>query len=254
MPRISLNGVSLDYPIYDSESRSLRRSVTKVVPVGGKINKKESGRRSILALDNISFTLEEGDRVALLGHNGAGKTTLLKLLAGFYEPSKGVVSTEGRVSALLSLMSGMDSDLNGYENILLCSMLYGLTKKQALQRMDDIAAFSELGPYLEMPVRLLSSGMILRLAFSICTSIDCEILLLDEWVGAGDQSFIKKTKQRLSEMVFRSAIMVFATHNPIVAYQLCNKAIYLEHGKLILFGDIKDVLERHYDGPFESES
>lgn len=246
MLKLELNNVGLDYPIYDSQSRSLRRSITNRLPVGGRIKRASGRRTSIAALDGVSLHFEQGDRVALFGHNGAGKTTLLKVLAGFYEPTSGTIVRQGKVSALLNLMSGMDVNLNGYENILLCGMLYGLTRKQALERIDDIAEFSELGDYLTMPVRLLSSGMILRLAFSICTSIDCEILLLDEWVGAGDQGFIQKTKGRLSEMVFRSSIMIFATHNPEVAKQLCNKGIYLEHGKVSLIGDIDQVIERYH--------
>lgn len=246
MPNITLRNASLDYPIYDSTSRSFRRTLTRAIPVGGKILSEKGKRSSVLALDNISLRFNDGDRVALLGHNGAGKTSLLKLLAGFYEPSSGTIQREGKVSALLNLMSGMDINLNGYENIILCGMLYGLERNEILKRMDSIGEFSELGSYLEMPVRLYSSGMLLRLAFSICTSIDCEILLLDEWVGAGDQSFIDKTRDRLANMVFKSAIVVFATHNPAVAKQLCTKAIFLEHGKVVATGDIDDVLEVYY--------
>ncbi len=245
MSKLELRHVCLDYPVYDSQSRSLRRSITQRLPVGGRIRREKGRRTSILALDDVSLSFDQGDRVALFGHNGAGKTSLLKVLAGFYEPTAGSMVREGRVSALLNLMSGMDVNLNGYENILHRGMLYGLSRKEALARTDDIAEFSELGDYLSMPVRLLSSGMILRLAFSICTSIDCDILLLDEWVGAGDQAFIEKTKIRLSELVFRSSILIFATHSPLVAKQLCNKAIYLEHGCVSLVGDIDEVIDRY---------
>ena len=243
MPKIILDNVSLDYPIYDTENRSLRQSLTRAIQIGGEIRRGKDERTSILALNGVSISFNDGDRVALLGNNGAGKTSLLKVLAGFYEPTSGTIYSSGKVSALLNLMSGMDVNLNGYENIVLCGMLHGLERKEAVNRVDDIAKFSELGPYLGMPVRLYSSGMVLRLAFSICTSIDCEILLLDEWIGAGDQSFIQKTQERLSQLIFRSAIMIFATHNPAVARQLCTKAIYLEHGKLSIFGEIDEVLE-----------
>jgi ABC-type polysaccharide/polyol phosphate transport system ATPase subunit len=246
MPNITLDNVSLDYPIYDSKSRSFRRSLTRVIPVGGRIRKHHGQRTSILALDKINLSLQDGDRVALLGHNGAGKTTLLKVLAGFYEPTSGSIRSSGKVSALLNLMSGMDTNLSGYENIILCGMLHGLTRNETHERLPEIAEFSELGDYLDMPVRLYSSGMLLRLAFSICTSINCDILLLDEWVGAGDQGFIQKTRERLSQLIFRSAIMVFATHNPEVAKQLCTKAMYLQHGKLAMFGEINDVLSFYH--------
>lgn len=242
MPTIKLNNVSLDFPVYDAESRSLTTSVTKLVPIGGKIRRGKGQRTSVLALDNISLSFTDGDRVALLGHNGAGKTTLLKLLSGFYEPTSGEFSSTGKVSALLDLMSGMDLNMSGQENIILCGMLHGLQKKEILRRQDEIARFSGLGDYLTMPVRLYSAGMMLRLAFSICTSIDCEILLLDEWVGTGDQAFREKTHERLSELIFRSAILVFATHDNEVAKRLCNKAVFLEHGKALMYGEIDDVL------------
>ncbi len=242
MPSISLKNVSLSFPIYDSESRSLTQSFSKLLPVGGVVQRKKGQRTSILALDDITATFNDGDRVAVIGHNGAGKTSLLKLLAGFYEPTSGRLVTEGKAATLINLMAGLDINLNGYENILLCGMLFGLERQVVMDRMDEIAAFSELGDYLGMPVRLYSSGMVLRLAFSICTSINCEILLLDEWIGAGDKAFIEKTQQRLNELVFNSTIMIFATHNPDAARKLCNKAIYLSHGRLLKSGSVEEVL------------
>ena len=243
MPHIILDNVSLDFPIYDALSRSLTRSIVEGIPVGGIIKKNKGEKASILALDNVTFTLEDGDRVALLGHNGAGKTSLLKLLAGFYEPTSGTISSSGKVSVLLELMAGMDLYITGYENIVLCGMLRGLSRREITAKQEDIARFSELGSYLDIPVRLYSQGMMLRLAFAICTSIECEVLLLDEWVGAGDQTFLLKAKERLSDMVFRSSILVLATHSLEVASQLCNKAMYLEHGKMLMYGEINDVLK-----------
>lgn len=243
MSYIKLSGVSLEFPLYDPVSRSLRRTITKRIPVGGLIKEHGKQKISILALDNIDVTLEDGDRVALLGHNGAGKTSMLKLLAGFYEPTSGEIQRDGTVSALLSLTAGMDYNLSGHENIILCGMLYGLSKQEVEKKIDSISEFSELGSYLDLPVRLYSQGMILRLAFSICTSIDSDILLLDEWVGVGDQAFIQKARQRLSEIVFRSSIMVLATHSNDVAMQLCNKALFLDHGKVLFQGGIEETIE-----------
>ncbi|MEM7358811.1 MAG: ABC transporter ATP-binding protein [Pseudomonadota bacterium] len=243
MPFIKLSNVSLEYPIYDTVSRSFTRSLTRGMQVGGKIKNDGSTKSSILALDNLNLTFVDGDRVALLGNNGAGKTSLLKLLSGFYEPTKGHIEKEGKLSVLLNLMAGMDVNQSGYDNILLCGMLHGLERKEILQKVEEIAEFSELGSYLYLPVRLYSQGMTLRLAFSICTSVNSEILLLDEWIGAGDADFIVKARERLSRMVFASSILVFATHHPDVARHLCNKAIYLEHGKLIAFGDIEEVMQ-----------
>lgn len=242
MTYLNLENVSLDYPLYDSANRSFMRSITKNIPVGGVIKKREGNKSSILALDSISAFFESGDRVALLGHNGAGKSSLLKLLAGFYVPTSGKLSKQGKVSALLSLTAGMDAQISGYDNILLCGMLRGLSRKQVLAQMDGIAEFSELGTYLHMPIRLYSDGMMLRLAFSICASMEYEILLMDEWFGTGDLAFLDKAKQRLSQIIHSSSILVFATHNAEVARQLCNKALFLEHGKVIYQGQIEDVL------------
>lgn len=242
MTYLTLENVSLDYPLYDSANRSFMRSITKTIPVGGVIKKREGNKSSILALDSINASFKSGDRVALLGHNGAGKSSLLKLLAGFYEPTSGKLSKQGKVSALLSLTAGMDAQISGYDNILLCGMLRGLSRKQVLDKMNDIAEFSELGTYLHMPIRLYSDGMMLRLAFSVCASMEYEILLMDEWFGTGDLAFLDKAKQRLSQIIHSSSILVFATHSAEVARQLCNKALYLEHGKVIYQGKIDDVL------------
>ncbi len=244
MPKIFVEEASLDIPIYDAVGRSLRRSLTKGLKVGGTMRRQDGRKLSVLALQNISLSLVEGDRVAVFGHNGSGKTSLLKLLSGFYEPTTGLVNCEGRISTLLDLTSGMDVYLNGYENIFLCGMLYGLSKEEIHERVDDIAAFSGLGEFLDIPVRLYSQGMMLRLAFSICTSIDCDILLLDEWIGAGDENFVVQAKERLNRMIFRSSILVFATHSTQVALELCNKALLLNHGTLELFGEINDVVAK----------
>lgn len=242
MSMLELKNVSLELPVYDTVGRSLRSTITRNIPVGGRIEYKRRST-SIRALDDVSLNLKTGDRVALFGHNGAGKTSLLKVLAGFYEPTIGQRRVEGKVAALLNLAAGMDFNLSGSENIMLCGRLYGLSRGEIADRIESIAEFSELGSYLDLPVRLYSQGMVLRLAFSICSSIQFDILLLDEWVGAGDQSFIEKAQERMSEVVFQSAILVLATHSIGVAKQLCNKAVYLEHGKLIKQGDINMIVE-----------
>ncbi len=243
MSYISLENVSLDFPLYDASNRSIVKSVSSGIPVGGIIKRREGNKSSILALDSINTSFNSGDRVALLGHNGAGKSSLLKLLAGFYEPTNGTIRRVGKISSLLSLTAGMDMQISGYDNILLCGMLRGLPRKDVLECMDDIADFSELGTYLNMPIRLYSEGMMLRLAFSICASMKYEILLMDEWFGTGDMAFLIKAKERLSEMINRSSILVFATHSPDVATQLCNKALFLEHGKVLFQGGIEEALQ-----------
>ncbi|RBP50999.1 ABC transporter ATP-binding protein [Arenicella xantha] len=243
MPYLRLDDVSLALPIYDTVHRSITKTITDNIPIGGKIRVDARRKSSILALDRVSLSFKRGDRVALLGHNGAGKTSLLKVLAGFYEPTSGSRHVNGKVSALLELVAGMDLNITGYENIQLCGTLHGMRRQQIVDRTESIAEFSELGSYLDLPVRLYSQGMILRLAFSICTSIESDILLLDEWVGAGDKAFIDRAKNRLSEMVNRSSILVLATHSHDVAKNLCNKAMFLEHGRVIQTGNIDDVIE-----------
>lgn len=243
MAYIHLENVSLDYPLYDAFDRSFLKSLKNRIPVGGVINANAGSKPSVLALDNVNLRFENGDRVALLGHNGAGKSSLLKLLAGFYEPSEGVFLSEGRVSALLSLTAGMDMNQSGYKNILMCGMLRGLSKNEVLKRMPEIVDFCELGSYLHIPIRLYSDGMILRLAFAICSRMSYEILLMDEWFATGDLAFVEKAKSRLLSVVNDTSILVFATHNSDFARQLCNKAVYLEHGKVLYQGTINDGLE-----------
>lgn len=247
MPNIKLNNVSLDYPIYDPVHRSLTRVLTSRIPVGGKIREGQKKKLSILALDDVSFELKRGDRVALLGHNGAGKTSLLKVLSGFFAPSSGTAVIDGRIAALLDLASGLDMQLTGHENIMLCGMLRGLSRKQVKEKIPEIEAFCELGPYLSLPVKTYSQGMVIRLAFSICTSVACDVLLLDEWFGAGDQAFVTKSRERLKQVIQDSAILVFATHSIDIAKQLCNKGMYFEQGSLIMFDQLERVIEFQQD-------
>lgn len=197
----------------------------------------------IRALDNISFELQHGDRVALIGHNGAGKSTLLRVLGQIYEPSEGSIEVKGKISTLLELMIGINPESTGYENIIIRGLLLGLTRKEIDSKINEIAEFTELGDYLSMPVRTYSSGMQLRLAFGVATSINPEILLLDEVVGTGDSSFMAKAQKKLDDLVEQSNILVLASHSLDTIKKICNKGIVLKAGGLHYFGPIKNALD-----------
>jgi lipopolysaccharide transport system ATP-binding protein len=232
MARIRARDLVVEFPIYAASTRSLKNAVLRAT-TGGKVA-RDSGRRvTVTALDHVSFDFREGDRVGLVGHNGSGKTTLLRVLAGAYEPVAGDLRIEGRVASLLDLSLGLDQEATGYENILVRGLMMGYSVREMRRRTEEIAAFSELGDYLNMPVRTYSSGMQLRLAFSVATSVEAEILIMDEWLSAGDADFAEKATRRLLDLVARSSILVLATHSAELVESLCNRVLRLEHGRVL---------------------
>jgi ABC-2 type transport system ATP-binding protein len=241
---IATKDACVDFPIFDAKSRSLKKTVMGVV--GGNIA-STSKVPIIEALRDITVNLEHGARVALVGHNGAGKTTLLRLLAGIYEPTRGVAEISGRVAPVFDLGVGMDPEISGFENIIIRGLFLGQTRKQMLAKVDEIAEFTELGDYLSMPLRTYSTGMRVRLAMGVVTSIDPEILLLDEGLGAVDADFLKKAQSRLQGLVERSGILVFASHSNEFLARLCNTAMWIDHGTIKMTGGIEDVV-RAYEG------
>lgn len=242
MAEISLQDVSVSFPIYDVTSRSLRNRLMKA-STGGRIGAGFGDRVVVDALDGISLTVEHGDRVALIGHNGAGKTTLLRVLAGIYTPHRGQVHVKGRVAPLFDTAFGMDLEATGYENIRLRGLYLGLSKAEIEAKLADIAAFTELGSFLDVPIRTYSQGMQTRLAFAVSTSIDPEVLLLDEQIGAGDAAFMEKASERLHGLVARSGILVLASHSAQAVKRFCTKGIVLEHGRKIFYGSAEEALE-----------
>nr|WP_255496673.1 ABC transporter ATP-binding protein [Aquitalea sp. LB_tupeE] len=185
------------------------------------------------SLKGINLDIRKGDRVALIGHNGSGKTTLLRVMAGVYKPDIGHVDIQGKVTSLLDSQLGMDPEATGFENMRLRGLFLGLKPNQIEEKIDEIAEFSELGDFLNMPVRTYSSGMVLRLAFAISTCIQPEILLMDEWISVGDENFKHKAEKRLHEFVDNAGILIFASHDHELTNRVCNKKIHLEHGKII---------------------
>jgi len=236
----------VEFPIFDAKSRSLKKAF--LGKAGGSIGRNTSNTVVVEALREITLSLAEGDRVGLVGHNGAGKSTLLRLLSGIYEPTRGSARIRGRVAPVFDLGVGMDPEISGYENIIIRGLFLGQSRKQMLAKVDEIAEFTELGEYLNMPLRTYSTGMRVRLAMGVVTSIDPEILLLDEGIGAVDAEFMKKARIRLQQLVARSGILVFCSHSNEFLAQLCDTAMWIDHGRIKMQGDIAEVVGA-YEGP-----
>jgi ABC-2 type transport system ATP-binding protein len=235
----------VEFPIFDAKSRSLKK--TFLGKAGGTIGRNTSNVLVIEALKDITLSLRTGDRVGLVGHNGAGKSTLLRLLSGIYEPTRGKAVVNGRVAPIFDLGVGMDPEISGFENIIIRGLFLGETRKKMQSKVEEIAEFTELGEYLSMPLRTYSTGMRVRLAMGVVTSIDPEILLLDEGIGAVDADFLKKAQTRLQKLVERSGILVFASHSTEFLARLCKTAIWIDHGSIKMMGGIEDVV-RAYEG------
>jgi lipopolysaccharide transport system ATP-binding protein len=231
MARVAARDVVIEFPIYDATHRSLKKKLLNAT-TGGRISHDASNRLTVRALDGVSFDLHPGDRIGLIGHNGAGKTTLLRVLSGVYEPVAGTLHIEGRVASLLDPSLGIDPEASGYENIILRALLLGLSRADIERRLEEIAEFTELGQYLDMPLRTYSTGMQLRLAFAVSTSVDADILLMDEWLGVGDNEFQPKASRRMDDLVARAKILVLASHNHALLKQMCNRLFKLEHGRM----------------------
>ena len=243
MVSIDTYNACVDFPIFDAKSRSMKKALLSTA--GGAIGRNSDNTVVVEALRDINLHLREGDRVGLVGHNGAGKSTLLRLLSGIYEPTRGSAHIRGRVAPVFDLGVGMDPEISGYENIIIRGMFLGMSRKEMEAKTDEIAEFSELGDYLEMPLRTYSTGMRVRLALGVVTSIDPEILILDEGIGAVDAEFMKKARKRLEALVERSGILVFASHSNEFLAQLCDRALWVDHGQIRMDGGIEEVVQAY---------
>ncbi len=241
MARIILDRVTVEFPLYHTSSRSLKKSLINRWS-GARLARDVADRMCVKALDGVTATFEHGDRVALVGVNGAGKTSLLRVLAGIYRPVSGLLRVEGKIASLFEIGLGIDGEATGYENIMLRGLLYGLTPRECRDCAQEVADFTELGEYLSMPVRTYSEGMKIRLAFAVATSLNAEVLLMDEWIGTSDARFLEKARQRMESFVERSSILVLASHSLEIVTKWCNKGILLHQGGVQMVGNISDVL------------
>ena len=237
---VSLDHVGLVYPIYSVRAQSLRHAAINLA-VGGRLLKGSNDVIHVKALNNVSFKLNEGDRLGLVGHNGSGKTTLLKILAGVYEPSQGVINVRGQVSSMLDISHGVDWEATGVDNIKIMSRLRGLRGREIRERMDEIIGFSELGGYADLPMKTYSAGMATRLMFTLATSFSSDVLILDEWLGAGDAAFLHKVAERMDSIVAQARVLVLASHNFGLLDSTCNKLLVLDKGNVAYFGPKEDL-------------
>ena len=242
MADIIVENLIIDYPITSLQGVSFRKHLmTKVAKVGGRMVDSQSNS-VVRALDQVSFTLRTGDRLGLIGPNGCGKTTLIRVLAGVYAPTSGHLKMVGRRLPLFDINLGLDDEATGYENIFIRGLVMGLNADEIGAKTEEIADFSGLGAYLSLPVRTYSSGMLLRLMFSIATSIDGDIVVMDEWIAVGDADFKQKANKRLLDLTQRSGILVIASHDPSLLKQLCNVGMRLEAGRVQAVGPIDEIM------------
>ncbi|MCK1723535.1 ABC transporter ATP-binding protein [Bradyrhizobium sp. 141] len=242
---IVLRDVSVTFPVLSFRDRSLRSRFVSAVT----LRRKAAVSHLITALNEVSLDIRAGDRLAIIGANGAGKTTLLRVLAGIYHPTAGSIDVLGRCLSLFDLSAGFDEEATGYENIMRRGLVIGARRAEIDARRAEIAEFSELGDRLDLPLRTYSSGMMLRLIFAVATAVEGEIVLLDEWIGVGDQQFRKKARQRLDEIVARAGILVLASHDVELIKSTCNRAILLEQGRIAAAGTTEEILGRYLGGP-----
>lgn len=245
MTSIVLEDVSFSYPIFEMGARSLKVSLFSQMS-GGAVG-TNAGVVQVQALKDISFELKDGDRLSLVGRNGSGKSTLLRVLAGLAFPQRGNVKVTGRVVPLIDRGLGINQELSGYANIELPLRLLGASTKEVKRAKEEIPEFTGLGQFMDLPVRAYSEGMKARLSFAICTALEADVLILDEWLGAGDIDFQEKAEARLKEVVERTGILVLATHSIQLAASACNKSAWLDRGELVMIGDPGTVVNGYIE-------
>jgi lipopolysaccharide transport system ATP-binding protein len=241
MASISIQKVGVHFLIPAARSLNIGGAISRIA-LGGQIGGGQGGI-GVSALKDISLELNDGDRLGILGHNGAGKSTLLRVLGGILPPTSGYVRVEGVVSALLSIHMGLRPESSGQDNIRFRARYMGCSEDDIANNFKDIVEFSGLGEYLQLPLKSYSSGMKLRLAFAIATAFKPDILILDEWLSAGDAEFQKKASERLRNLIDKSGIFAFASHNYRLQAELCNRGIVLSRGEIVFAGSIDEAIE-----------
>lgn len=230
MAEITFKNATIRYPVYGSHGMSLRSHLMRVA-TGGNIE-QDARTTVVTALKDVSFTLKDGDAVGLIGHNGSGKSTLLRTMAGIYPPSEGSVTLRGKTSTVFEIGAGLDHELSGYDNIIHLGMMMGMSYREAKSLTPDIEEFTELGDFLQLPIRTYSSGMTMRLMFAVATAVTPEILLLDEMFSTGDAGFQEKSLARIRKIIGAAKIFVFASHDRSLIKTYCNRVFKLEHGHM----------------------
>jgi lipopolysaccharide transport system ATP-binding protein len=238
---ISCRDLTLRFPVYGVDAKSLKKHLAAVA-VGGRL-REHAHVTEVTALSHVNLELKAGDRLGLIGHNGSGKTTLLRALSGAYEPDEGQVEIEGRIAPLLDIALGIDPSATGYDNIRLRGRIAGLTAKEIESKLEEIAEFTGLGPFLAMPVKTYSAGMQARLAFAAATAVEADVLLMDEWIAVGDADFRQLAHKRLLNLVERAGILVLASHDHDLLRLYCNKVVRLEGGVASAVTDIRKLDE-----------
>jgi lipopolysaccharide transport system ATP-binding protein len=242
---IELRNVGVDFPVFNASSMSFKNRVLSAV-TGGAIDRKHDGSVIVKGLQNINLSIKAGERVGLIGHNGAGKTTLLRVLSGIYAPTEGEAIINGECVSLINISLGIDPEATGRENIKLRAAMIGFTPKETREKVDEIIEFSGLGDFIDMPFRTYSSGMQLRLAFAVSTSVRPQILVLDEWLSTGDEEFKHRAEKRMVEVVDATDILILASHSRHLLERNCNRALWLEHGKVKMDGPCKEVASEYF--------
>ena len=239
MARIDADGLTIAFPFYEIGARSLKKRLL----TNARLHADASNRVVVSALRDLTFRIDRGERVALVGSNGAGKTTLLRTLAGIYEPASGRLVVEGCVSALIDLSAGLNEDATGRENIELRGLYGDLPAAERRALAAHVEAFSGLGEFLDVPIRTYSAGMSLRLSFALATARLPQVLLMDEWFFAGDAAFMARADARLAEMIGGADILVIATHDMSVVRRWCTRVIRLDGGRIVADGPVEAVLD-----------
>ncbi len=227
MIRCELKNVTVDFPIHTVTSRSIKNTFISTISNGKLTNNQKFP--VVKGINNISLNLKPGDRLGISGPNGSGKTTLLRTIAGIYTPTKGIINIQGRISSLLDVSFGLDPEATGLENIRMRGVLMGLNLNEIIAIEHEIAEFTELGEFINLPVRSYSSGMNMRLGFAVSTAIPSDILLLDEWLSVGDANFSKKAEIRLNNMMKKSEIVIIASHDQKFIKKTCNQFLNLSY-------------------------
>jgi ABC-type polysaccharide/polyol phosphate transport system ATPase subunit len=244
LTRIRFAEVTQRYRVIRERSDTLREAFTRLA-------RRQTTYSDFAALKRVSFEIGDGEVVGIIGHNGSGKSTILKIIAGVYKPTAGVVETAGKVAALIELGAGFHMDMTGRENILLNGLLLGLTKREIRAKEERIIAFAELGDFIDSPIKQYSSGMLMRLGFSIATEVDPEILLIDEILAVGDAEFQAKCAQRIEEICRRGKTIIFVSHDLNAVRQLCGRVLLMDHGVLVADGPAREVISL-YEGSHQN--